>query len=58
MCLVWVVQLVLRKYQCPREVPARKTMLALVGEMVETPEQKSVVVPVRKAMGVPGLKTM
>ena len=42
MCLVWVVQLVLRKYQCPREVPARKTMVALVGETVGAPEQKAV----------------
>src|SRR5438477_7358470 len=42
MCLVWVVQLVLRKYQCPREVPARKTMVALVGETVGVPEQKAV----------------
>src|SRR5436305_355798 len=42
MCLVWVVQLVLRKYQYPREVPARKTMVALVGETVRALEQKAV----------------
>src|SRR5436190_437141 len=57
-CLVWIVQLVLRKYQYLREVPARKTMVVLVGETVGAPEQKAVEALVRKVMGVSGLKTI
>src|SRR2546429_173522 len=62
MCLVWVVQLVLRKYQYPREVIAKKTIVALVGKTMRVSSMRAIEVlglkAIEVAMAMPGLRAI